>query len=95
MKQLCSLLTPQLKSCSFKTYPMSGSSLCYFPTESTSEASKRCIQVLKCESDLPTFLQIVSCQIQLFSHITELHKPDGKRNVVPTQWGKTVFIILH
>lgn len=88
MKQLCSLLTPQLKSCSFKTYPMSGSSLCYFPTESTSEASKRCIQVLKCESDLPTFLQIVSCQIQLFSHINRASQARWEEKCCPNTMGK-------
>lgn len=94
MKQLCSLLTPQLKTCSLKTYPMSGSSLCYFPTKSTSEASKRCIQVLKCESDLPTFLQIVSCQIQLFSHINRASQARWEEKCCPNTMGKNSVYLL-
>jgi len=90
---------PQLKTCSSKTYPMSGSSLLFLRKHS-SEASKRCIQVLKCESDLSASLWIVSCQIQLFSHINRasharweemlLSQYNGGKTLVylsPTCWG--------
>lgn len=74
---------------------MSGSSLCYFPTKTSSEASKLCIQVLKCESDLSASFQIVSCQIQLFSHINRASQARWEQNCcLNTMWGENSVYLL-
>ncbi len=89
------LLTTQLKICFSKPIRCQAL-LCYFPTKSSSEASKCCIQVLKCESDLSASLQVVSCQIQLFSHINSASHARWEQECCPNTMGKTVhFIISH
>lgn len=72
---------------------MSGSSL-LFLTKHSSEASKRCIQVLKCESDLSASLQIVSCQIQLFSHINRASQARWEEKCCPNTMGKNLVYLL-